>query len=154
MFQCYNATGDDTDRKIKFTAYWDVLSDLPSDVIVSVCRKASRGEIGEPGFLPSAGELYRAATASCNSGRRYPMLNEPARTIPRDERARIIHGFNELKAEIVANKHQQAVPGWMTLGEAMQLKEWNHPENDDKPLPKLSDELRKKLGCGIPKIET
>jgi hypothetical protein len=150
LFQCYNTTGEDTDKAIKFTAYWDVLRDLPPDAIIDVCRKASRGEIGNPAFLPTAGELYRAAGIQNNSARRYPVLNEPHRVISKEERARVIQGFKDLKAELAATKSQPTVEGWTTLGQAVQLREWT--SEMDKPLPKLSPELRKILGCGIPEI--
>jgi hypothetical protein len=117
--------GDDTDRKIKFTAYWEVLCDLSPDTVISVCRRASRGEVGQPGFLPTAAELYQAATKCNNSEHRYPMLNEPYRAVSREERARVIQGFKDLKSELAENMCQPVVSGWETLGEAMQLREWN-----------------------------
>jgi hypothetical protein len=103
-----------------------------------ICRKASRGEIGQPGFLPTAAELYQAATKTNNSGRRHALLNEPYRVISRDERALVIQGFKDLRAELATNKSQPAVAGWTTLGDAVQLKEWKCD---------VSDELLTKLGC-------
>ncbi len=78
LFQCYNQKGDDTDRKIKFEAYWEILSELSPAEIVAVCKKASRGEIGQPGFLPTTGELYQSATKFKHPANRYPILNAPS----------------------------------------------------------------------------
>ena len=62
LFQCFNLSGDETEREFKFRCYADVLGPLPDDVIAMVCAKASRGEVGG-GFMPSSGELYKAGKA-------------------------------------------------------------------------------------------
>ena len=54
-------------------AYWDVLRMLYPQEIIDVCTRAARGEIGNPRFLPSAGELYQAARpATKNLARKSP----------------------------------------------------------------------------------
>jgi hypothetical protein len=58
LLNCHHLNG--VERKPKLAAYWAVLEKLDPAVIVSVCERAARGEIGNPAFLPSAGELYQA----------------------------------------------------------------------------------------------
>lgn len=61
LINCRSEFGSEQDRKLKLEAYWAVLSELPHEVIVDVCVRAGRGEIGDPARLPTAPELYQAA---------------------------------------------------------------------------------------------
>jgi hypothetical protein len=131
LFHCYNWTGDETERKLKFQAYWEILGDLPPHRVVEVCRLACQGRVGQPGFMPTAGELYQAAFKSASSpgepARGYPKLSSsPDRVIPADERARITQGFKDLLVELRAGGKQPKVPGWTSLGDALQpaLRDW------------------------------
>ena len=60
MFLCFPA-GRDDNFEMRAEAYTLALSDLTPDEICTVCAKASRGEIGNPAFVPSAAELHAAA---------------------------------------------------------------------------------------------
>ena len=60
MFLCF-PTGTSDNFELRIQAYSMALSDLTADEICLVCARASRGEIGNPRFLPSAAELHAAA---------------------------------------------------------------------------------------------
>jgi hypothetical protein len=78
LFQCYNISGTDAERKAKFNAYWMVLEGLGPEKIVEVCSLAMRGDIGNSAFMPSAADLYQAAR---------PRYNKPApRRLPGQDR--------------------------------------------------------------------
>lgn len=148
LFQCFNVSGSDAERKIKFAAYWDVLSTLPRDAIIAACRKASHGGIGDRGFLPSSAELYHAAVNELPV-RKVAMITAKERDIPRDERERVSTLMRELAAGMEAalpRYKREYEPTAMTVDEFLKIK------YRDRPLPKLSAELRKKLGAGIPEI--
>lgn len=61
MFSSFNFSGDEAEKNAKLDAYWDVLSELSPEEIITVCKQASRGEIGDGKFLPAAAQLYQAA---------------------------------------------------------------------------------------------
>jgi len=60
MFLCFPSGADDK-FELRAQAYFAALSDLTPDEICAVCARASRAEIGNPAFLPSAAELHAAA---------------------------------------------------------------------------------------------
>ena len=154
LFQCYNVTGSDTERKIKFAAYWEVLECFAPAIIVATCAKASRGEICNHGFLPTAAELYQDAVSQLP--RVIPQKLESRPYVSPEARARIIEGYKNLAAELRAGHRQRSVKGWETLGSAVIEvfdEEKLKSEYRDKPLPQLPAEIRKKLGACIPRIE-
>src|ERR1019366_5977633 len=59
LFQCYNLAGTETERKIKFECYWEVLVRLHPSFVVEACEYAARGKCGDGRFLPAVGELYQ-----------------------------------------------------------------------------------------------
>lgn len=60
LFLCFLSERDDK-FSARFEAYSAALSDLTPDEICMVCAMGSRGEIGNPTFLPSAAQLHAAA---------------------------------------------------------------------------------------------
>lgn len=122
LFQCFNVSGSDIERKLKFAAYWEVLCMLPAEAVTSACRKAAHGEICNHGFLPTAAELYQVAIASLP--RRIPPKIEDYRYIGPGERARVHEGFRKLRAELRANRG--CTGEWQTLEQsaARPLCEW------------------------------
>jgi hypothetical protein len=154
LFQCFNVNGSDAERRIKFTAYWDVLGRLPPTIIIAICAKASRGEICDHGYLPSVAELYRAAVQQLPPVKYQKLEHRPY--ISPEQRTRILKEFKDLAAELKAGPIQRSVKGWETLGSAVIEvfdEEKLKAEYRDKPLPLLPPELRAKLGACIPRIE-
>ena len=66
LFQAFNLGGSGDEKRAKFAAYWSVLEELGADKVVYACNLAMRGEIGNPGFLPTAAELYQAVRPRSN----------------------------------------------------------------------------------------
>lgn len=151
LFQCFNASGgSDGEKKIKFAAYWEALADLPFGLIVVVCRRASRGEVGNRGFLPTAAELYHAAVKSLP--RNIPhMIESPGRYISSEEReivSTLMHNLaNEMKMFRDRDKPQQPD------NHNIDIEAYLTAKYRDKPLPPISAEMRAILGAGIPRIE-
>ncbi len=61
LFLTFNRSGTTDEIKAKLEAYWTALDELTADEVVAACRKAMRGEIGNPAFMPTGAELYQAA---------------------------------------------------------------------------------------------
>ena len=142
-------SGSDADRKIKFAAYWEVLSGLPEEVVITTCRRASHRGIGDRGFLPSSAELYHAAVKELPA-RRVPMITEPE--IPLEERERVSTLIRELAWSMKALPYAQNSVEHKSPNVASDIEAELSAKYHDRPLPKLSDELRAKLGAGIPEI--
>ena len=60
MILCFPGAANES-VELRAEAYFLALSDLTPDEICNVCGKASRGEIGNSKFVPSAAELHVAA---------------------------------------------------------------------------------------------
>ena len=134
LFLCYNWAGDDGERKAKFNAYCETLSSLPPKAVVIACAKGCRGGVGVPGFLPTAGELYRAAVAV--TPEKPPGPPKIDRKISPAEQERVALGMKKLAAELKASGGQgERFGSWQSLGRVMNLSEQ----------VLASDELRKKL---------
>jgi hypothetical protein len=146
LFQCFNVNGSDSERKIKFTAYWEVLRSLPAEIVISVCGKAARGEVGARGFLPSSAELYQAATWLMPR-KSTPLLEEPIFAEEREHVSMLIRELADGMKMQCDKKYESYAPPHVDI-EAFLAAKYR-----DKPMPKLSSELRAKLGAGIPRIE-
>ena len=153
LFQCFNVNGSEAERKIKFAAYWDMLRNLPPELIVSTCARAGRGEIGNRGFLPSTAELYQAVVAQLPRRIDKP-LEIAASEISWAEKENVSTLIRELAAGMKAfpnakkhdaQRYEQHLPSGDLEAELA-------AKYRDKPLPPLSAKLRAKLGVGIPEI--
>jgi hypothetical protein len=103
LFWLFPNSGDETERSVRFAAYWEILSQLPADCVVKACALAARGKVGNPAFLPSASELFAAGekfVAQAAPG--VPRLPEPRRELPAAERERRVAILQKLKSEIQA----------------------------------------------------
>ena len=143
-------SGSDEERKIKLGAYWEVLSGLPAEYVVASCRKAARGDIGNRGFLPTAAELYQAASAMVpRTITIIPLIEEHISPKERDAAANLIR---ELAADMKMLRDMER-PTCLKSDYKIDIESCLIAKYRDNPLPKLSDELRAKLGAGIPEIK-
>ena len=63
LFLCYGQSGDETEKKAKLHAYWEVLEGRDPRFVIEACDYAAKGKIGDGRFLPTAAELFHAAEA-------------------------------------------------------------------------------------------
>jgi hypothetical protein len=99
MLNGFNWGGDETEKKLKLDAYWDVLGGLPSNVIIAACAAAARGELcDDRRFPPTAAIVYERAISYLPRPNVKPL--EPERVIPPAERERITIGFNAVAKEL------------------------------------------------------
>ena len=148
LFQCFSVSGSDEERKIKLAAYWEVLSGLPAEYVVASCRKAARGDIGNRGFLPTAAELYQTASAMVPR-KIIPLIEEYISPKERDAAANLIR---ELVTDMKMLRDMERPP-CLESDYKIDIESCLIAQYRDKPMPKLSDELRAKLGAGIPEIK-
>lgn len=141
LFLAYSQTGDSDDRKAKMLAYWDVLRDVTPRYVCDACEYAAKGKLGDPKFMPTAGELYQCAQAlehraARQDVRRY--LSEPEVRNDPQTQARICAGFKKLLADLRAG-----VP----IDPDKATKAVFHPEVTDYRAtpPSLSTSLQQKL---------
>jgi hypothetical protein len=103
MFWLFPQSGDETERSVRFAVYWEILSQLPVDSVAKACALAARGKVGNPAFLPTAGELFAAAEKfAAQAAPGLPRLPEPRLELPAGERARRVAILQKLKSEIRA----------------------------------------------------
>jgi len=126
-------TGTETERKLKFEVYWEVLGLLPPHRVIDACSRAAKGEIGSKGFLPSVGEIYQAAFKSAVRG--YPLLPQlPEPDISGDEREKITNEFKDLVAGLRAIPRGSSPP---------KIRDWTRSSG---PLDSQAKGWPKKLG--------
>lgn len=141
MFLNWSQNGDDIERKGKMLAYWEVLQNLNPRFVIEACEYASKGKLGDPKFMPSAGELYQCAQAfehrsSRRDVRRY--LAEPEVRNDPQTRARICAGFKKLLTDLRVG---------VTIDPDGATKAVFHPELPDYRAapPTVSTSLQQKL---------
>lgn len=120
-------------------AYWDVIRDVTPRHICDACEYAARGNLGDPKFMPSAGELYQCAQAFEQRERpaRHTLPELEARNNPQT-RAHIISGFKKLLADL---------RGGVPIDPDKATNAVFHPEPPDYSVepPTVSTGLRKQL---------
>jgi hypothetical protein len=156
LFQCYNLTGSDIERKIKFTIYWDVLgNELCHDAIVKVCQKALAGYVGDPKWLPTPGMLIKYAKENyiqLEPIRRDPRLYlPPSSRFPDSVNDPAMPGWKREQSKELM--HELATLEPLTAVGARHLSELRS-RYDEKALPLVREELLEKLGCTMPKETT
>jgi hypothetical protein len=113
MFNCFNISGNDTERSLKLESYWAVLRDLPTEAIERTCLAAARGQIGKPNILPTAAQLYRYATRfdlHPTRPRAYALIDGKPQKIPPEERARSLELIRQLQTDLRMLNQQQTRP--------------------------------------------
>jgi hypothetical protein len=105
LFLVYSQAGDSDDRKAKMLAYWNVLRNVTPCYTIEACEYAAKGKLGDPKFMPSAGELYQCAqelsARAVRAKRVNPRLEAPS--IPPAERVRVAQGLRNLAEELRRN---------------------------------------------------
>jgi hypothetical protein len=136
FFHCYSPKGNAEDRETKIEVYFGVLRAITSpESVVRALKKAQRGNIGEPGFLPSAGEIYQAAQKiHCQLlNERRPRPHQLEHQISDEERTRVGKKLADLAADLMGTD-SPAIGDWKPLRPLEAYR--------DLPQPALSPELR------------
>jgi len=103
LFLSFCQTGDDEEQRGKMLAYWNVMQGVTPRYVIDACDYAAKGKLGDPKFMPTAGELYQCAQAlehraSRQDVRRY--LSEPEVRNDPQTSARICAGFKKLLTDL------------------------------------------------------
>jgi hypothetical protein len=141
LFHCFSWGGDETERKVKFAAYWEILESRQSRFVLEACEYASKGKLGDGRFLPTAAELYQLAEDFSAREARIlaqssPRLSETPCQNDHATRQRIIAGFKKLQADL-----RSGTP----INPEKATREVFHPD-DGAPLPPLSDAAKRIFG--------
>jgi hypothetical protein len=146
LFHCFQWSGDEDERKVKFAAYWDVLQGRDPRFTIEACEYAAKGKLGDCRFLPTAAELFQAAEAFAarEVAQRKPRLSssEP----PQNDaitRQRIIAGFKKLLADLKSGN---------PIDPDKATRDVFRPAPETPPV--ISDALRAKLRAASTREET
>src|ERR1700716_3849729 len=62
LFYAFPTSGSETEKKLKFEAYWEILSTQNPSSSIKACDYAAKGKMDDSAeFMPSAAQLYRLA---------------------------------------------------------------------------------------------
>jgi len=105
LLLCYQQTGDETERKAKLSAYWQVLGTRKPEFVVEACEYAAKGKLGDGRFLPTAAELFQSAEAFAarDMQRRRVYVSKLSVEVPQNDaiaKQRIIAGFSKLLQDL------------------------------------------------------
>lgn len=105
LFLCYQQTGDESERKAKLSAYWQVLGTRKPEFLIAACEYAAKGKLGDGRFLPTAAELFQSAEAFAarEAQRRRVYVSKLSIDLPQNDaitRQRIIAGFSNLLQDL------------------------------------------------------
>jgi len=109
-FLAFPTSGNEKERRLKFEAYWAVLGNQFPRHVIQACEYVMHGR-GDDGaeFMPSAAQFYRLAQDfAAREARDAPKKLNSAlieSRSDRDERARVIKGFDNLAIEL-AKKYE------------------------------------------------
>lgn len=104
LFLAFPNAGDEGERTAKFVVYWETLCTLPPSAVQAACEWACR----QPGYLPSAGDLYAEACKRIAPRRPLQPIPPPKHTPVNPE---IVEKLKRLRAELITTTTRDEFKG-------------------------------------------